>query len=397
MSTWTYEPPTICVQPKSAQQTQKIFTGTRINNSKLIRQILPGDVINSNTLYSLQIEIPELFSWRTKANISKPRDQLACGCCWSVSVCSMLGDRYTIKYNIEPQYPSALWLITSTYNIMRTNSTNSCIQGGSPYLAAKWLETNGTTLENCWPYSIIGPYDYKSVPEPLPTNCCYNCCNSTIPSKQLYTVEPNSTKNLVVLDAKNRVDNKATIAAIQREIMLNGPVVASFQVYQDFNFYWDNYAKYYSIYIFNDKPENLVGGHAVVITGWGTGIINTKTGLKTIRYWEVKNSWGEATGQDGYGRIAFSTDVVQNIGLGLDIPQNVPGTYNWMGGMITFNAGSLDSSLILPTQPPVTTIKPITMPEIIQPIPTRMSVIIQVLKDNNFFLTIILIILFFLK
>jgi hypothetical protein len=395
MSTWTYEPPAICIEPKSAQQTQKIFTGTRINKSKLIRQILPGDVIQPNILYSLQPEIPELFSWRTKADISKPREQMSCGSCWSIAVCSMLGDRYTIKYNIGPQYPSALWLLTSTYSVMRTNSTNACKNGGSPYLAAKWLENNGTTLENCWPYSLISSHDYTA-PEPLPKNCCYNCCKSNIPSKQIYTVEPNSTKNLVVYDSLNRVDNKATTAAIQREIMLNGPVVASFQVYQDFNFYWDNYAKYYAIYIFNDKPENLIGGHAVVITGWGTGIITTKTGPKTIRYWEVKNSWGEVGGQDGYGRIAFSVDVVQNFDLGLDIPQNVPGTYNWMGGMITFNAGSLDSNLILPTQPVIPTPEPVMAPpEIIEPNKNRLSILLQVIVDNNLLLIIILITLLF--
>jgi hypothetical protein len=72
-----------------------------------------------------------------------------------------------------------------------------------------------------------------------------------------------------------------------------------------------------------------------------------------MRYWELRNSWGNS-GDDGYGRVAFSTDAPINASLQFDIPgPPYPGgnPNEWSGGMISFMPGPLPSELSSGSQP----------------------------------------------
>jgi hypothetical protein len=82
---------------------------------------------------------------------------------------------------------------------------------------------------------------------------------------------------------------------IRQAIFYNGPVVASMVVYSNF-------------YTFNPKTEiydatdgKIVGGHSVEITGWGV--------FKGIPYWEIKNTWGEGWGLEGYFRMKRGSNL----------------------------------------------------------------------------------------
>ncbi len=80
-----------------------------------------------------------------------------------------------------------------------------------------------------------------------------------------------------------------TPAAIQAEILLNGPIETGFDVYEDFMNYTGG--------IYEHKTGSLLGGHAVKIIGWGN-----KGG---VNYWIVANSWGTSWGLDGFFNIKF--------------------------------------------------------------------------------------------
>ena len=365
MSSWTYKVPTTCTPFTTYSTISKPKYRKYINRAKLTRTITE-DELNKSNIRTLQytaadVVLPDNFTWKTSGKIETPRDQGNCGCCWAFATTMALGDRFAIKYNIDPPKLSPTYLLTSTYSIQETTARTACDDGGYTFEAAKNLETQGVKTEKCWPYSIISNYrnninsdTWKSC-NPLPNNCCYNCCNSTVVGtecKLLFKAKTGSANNLAVID-KNVISGKnvytinaaATIKAIQTDIMLNGPVIAAFQVYDDFMTYWDNDAPSGKVYIYKGSPtNNLSGGHAITITGWGKTIVNGKN----IRYWELRNSWGTDTGDRGYGKVAFSIDEPANSILELDVPilqldfyDPRWKKYRWSGGMVTLLPGSL--------------------------------------------------------
>lgn len=76
---------------------------------------------------------------------------------------------------------------------------------------------------------------------------------------------------------------------IRKDIYHFGPVSSGMMIYEDF-LDWDGFGIYEW-----DKKSLAVGGHAIVLMGWGEE--NEK------KYWIVRNSWGAEWGEGGYFRI----------------------------------------------------------------------------------------------
>jgi len=87
-------------------------------------------------------------------------------------------------------------------------------------------------------------------------------------------------------------EDEDNVTAIQMDILKNGPVVATFDVYEDFLSYKEGVYKY--------TTGKLLGGHAVRVLGWGL----YKNELHhEIPYWLVANSWNAGWGDKGYFKI----------------------------------------------------------------------------------------------
>lgn len=71
------------------------------------------------------------------------------------------------------------------------------------------------------------------------------------------------------------------------ELSTNGPMEASFTVYEDFLAYKSG--------VYHHVTGSALGGHAVKIMGWGT-----ENGTP---YWLVANSWNEDWGDKGFFKI----------------------------------------------------------------------------------------------
>lgn len=341
---WDYKPPDKCGKEKvKLFQIQKPYYGPRINSAILAMPIRYPDFKKVRGLAAIAKPLPREWSWRkigtNRIEKGGLRDQGKCGGCWAFSLATALGDRYALKYNIENPHLSAAWIISNA-KPPNVPSNLECQTGGNTYQGSKWLEDNGAKLEICWPYSIIRDHNYVSPNNlsTLPDNCCFNCCSNKVSSNFIFKVQKNSTKyiaDLLSTNSNNQIENEtinveSTIRAIQREIMNNGPVVTSFNVYADFMEYWKNDAASGKVYIRNSDEPN--GGHAVVITGWGE-----KEGIK---YWEIRNSWG-LTGDKGYCKIAMSTSTPKEKWVQVDIPY-----YNgqiWYGGVVAFLPGELEN------------------------------------------------------
>jgi cathepsin B len=98
---------------------------------------------------------------------------------------------------------------------------------------------------------------------------------------------------------------------IRKEIYKWGPVSSGMVVYEDFMNWEGN-----GIYEY-DKKSEYVGGHAIVIMGWGEE--------KGKKYWLVRNSWGEDWGDNGYFKILRGVnhcEIEENCFVGFP---NIPG------------------------------------------------------------------------
>lgn len=81
---------------------------------------------------------------------------------------------------------------------------------------------------------------------------------------------------------------------IQTEILTNGPVEASFEVYEDFLTYKSG------VYVKSSGSGKGLGGHSVKIIGWGVE--------NSTSYWIVANSWNEDWGDKGFFKIRRGTN-----------------------------------------------------------------------------------------
>lgn len=143
--------------------------------------------------------------------------------------------------------------------------------GGSPSQAFKYWSQNGVVTggafgskQGCQPYPIssLG----NDVP---PTPQCLTQCNNTN-----YNVSYLQDKHFGLYSYG--VGNISV--QIMYEIMMRGPVQASFAVYQDFFGYKSG--------VYRHVNGDIMGGHAVRIIGWGTDA--------GVDYWLVANSWSSA-------------------------------------------------------------------------------------------------------
>jgi hypothetical protein len=290
--------------------------------------ISPDSLYSQNLISEYDKDIPIKLSLRNNktSNIERAgfRDQGACGASWAFSVVSVLGDRYAFKYKIPNPYLSVAWILCNEF----VNS-NACDINNNVYDTAQWIQNNYVKNESCWPFKIIKNNNYNS--DIIINNiddCCYDCCDNERNINVKFSILPNSIKYIGIINDNNEIDIENTIKAIQINILKFGPIVSTFSVFEDFIDYWKNRAILNEIYI--PKTSNIIGIQSVAITGWGIE--------NNIRYWEVRNSWGYS-GDNGYCKIAFSSDTPKSLWCGIDIP-----LYNgskFYGGTLSFEAYNL--------------------------------------------------------
>ena len=256
-----------------------------------------GDALPRKTFSAAQLaNAPESFdsreAWPHCASIRQIRDQSQCGSCWAFSTVETMSDRTCIKYGYD--------VILSTEDMLACSGCGTC-NGGQPYSAFNYWVRKGVVTDKCRAYSLPScDRDYlKNITNPCPkerypTPVCHANCTEAGLSWEESKWYGKSAYSLY------------GEAQMMAEIAENGPVTATFTIYEDFHFYESG--------IYQHTSGQYLGGHAVKIIGYGTDENGTK-------FWIGANSWNPKWGENGFFRFIRGKN---NCGIENSITAGIP-------------------------------------------------------------------------
>ena len=223
------------------------------------------DNSNFNNNNSNESDI-ETFDWRMYNVVNPVRNQGQCGSCWAFATTANAESVWAIHtgslYDLSEQY-----LVDCATG---PEYLNMGCHGGNMDSAFKYMINNKQCNETDYPY-VSGFTESKGK--------CHSC-NEFTHFSSCYDVVPN-----------NQVSLKLAV--------LRNPVVIGIEA--------DTY--YFQSYSSGILTSELCGttiDHAVEIVGFGID--------NGVKYWSVRNSWGEDWGENGYFRI-LRTDSTNDAGI----------------------------------------------------------------------------------
>ena len=236
------------------------------------------------TFKTSNADLPENFDLREEyphcETIREIRDQSRCGSCWAFGAAETMSDRLCIHSKGELQIRvSALHLLTCC-----PNCGFGC-SGGFSSVAFSYWKTDGIPsgglygdTNTCKPYFLPPCEDHMHQCEDyVDTPTCETECQEGYP----ISLEADKTYGESAYSVKGEEN-------IMKEIYENGPVVATFLVYEDFGDYYTG--------VYQHVTGSALGAHSVKIIGWGVN-------EEGVKYWLVANSWNENWGEKGFFRI----------------------------------------------------------------------------------------------
>jgi len=239
------------------------------------------------------VVLPDSFDsiakWSNCSVISAVHDQSACGSCWAFGSSSSFEARACIATGKDIKYSAEDTAFCST-------AGNGC-QGGNS--AWNWFKTTGVSTggdytdmgsgDGCYPYSLApcahhvpASEQYPACPGDLGSPQCKSACTD---SKYTGSYSTDKVKAVTAYSVQGEEN-------IMQELMDNGPMYVSFDVYSDFETYKSG--------VYHATTQDYLGGHAVTLVGFGV--------LNGEKYWKIKNSWNEQWGDNGHFLIRRGTD-----------------------------------------------------------------------------------------
>ena len=212
------------------------------------------------------------------------KDQASCGCCWSFASTTALAYRFHKlgkDVDLSAQYPLSCYL-------------RDCNSGDYLIDSQFNLVKNGTVTDSCMPFT--SSRGINSNIEICPAKCNNGNDIEKFNSKSAYTT-------VYDYEQENYYD---IVTVIMDQLITYGPVQSSIYVYEDFTLLNNKPNCGSEIYKYDGESKS-VGGHAVVIVGYGQE--NNKF------YWIIQNSWGTDFCDNGFAKIEFAEIGIEAVGF----------------------------------------------------------------------------------
>lgn len=288
----------------------------RKNYKPFLGSIIEGiERLPKKEFKTINEELPDEYDARNAypkcGSIQEVRDQANCGAAWAFGAVTAMSDRICIASGQADQRR------LSAKNLI--SCCSSCGFGCSGGYAASawkyWKETGIVTgglygdTKTCQPY-FLPPCDhyingsYGECPDDVDTPQCVNSCNDINGIKY--------NNDIIKSSSAYSLSGEVNIML---DIYENGPVEASFTVYEDF--------LTYSSGIYQHVTGSAIGGHDVKIIGWGVE--------NDVKYWLCVNSWNEEWGDKGFFKIKRGNNecgIESLVNAGVYKPEDLSSIFN---------------------------------------------------------------------
>lgn len=243
---------------------------------------LPRKTFGATQRQAVPSSFNSITKWPNCASMKVIRDQSECGSCWAFGAVEAMSDRSCIFLNKQ------LSLSAAGMAFCCTDCGYGC-EGGFPSAAWSYYNTTGVVEEGCWPYPFPScdhhmPHSKNPCPSQMyPTPECASGCVPTWKGPAW-----GSDLHFGTAYSLSGEDD------MKQELFANGPVEATFSVYEDFLTYTSG--------VYQHVTGSYLGGHAIKIMGWGSE--------NNVPYWLVANSWNPHWGEKGFQNIKQREQVV---------------------------------------------------------------------------------------
>jgi len=252
-----------------------------------------SEVVEVATATQLPDSFDSAENWPQCSVIANVRDQSSCGSCWAFGSVSSFESRACISTGNDVKYSAQ---DTAFCQNPIWGAGNGCNGGNSAW---DFFKNTGVVTGGDYPDmgtgSTCSAYSLAPCAHHVPATAKYPACpSSEYPSPRCskscessYAGDFDSDK----LHASKTYSVRGE-TQIMTELVNNGPMYVSFDVYDDFPTYKSG--------VYQSTSSNFLGGHAVTMVGFGT--------LNGEKYWKIKNSWNEEWGAGGHFLIKRGTN-----------------------------------------------------------------------------------------